>query len=662
MLASCAVLITLLLVVLPRRSPHPSGASDKKARYNALFSLNSPLFPPSAVISLTDDNSTFFLSRPAAFGPLLPDDGLSGQLWIGSGFGDDILGRGGFAAGIEGELGCSDVPGWDMSTEMVTRATDAAFSRELMSANAIEGGEAKDRTDAAGHGNTDEKAVDKPNRDGTDDHLHPTTEGLPNDKATGLNRHADIESLQESAEIAGKVVLLSRGGCGFLEKVMWAQRRGGIAVIVGDDVVGGPLVTMYAKGDTSNVSIPALFTSHTTAHLLSSLVPAGASHIVGTPGYQTSPRISAPKSGVMVPKDETRYTPGSASEDDKTVGEEQPVANRGWVPSFLSFIDFGLSESPDVHRKPLNSGHHDWIALEECLDCPSKSKKPRQKQSTTPKSGGSLPGSGEYENTAPSSSSHDRPSSRTAIKTDSWLANLLGFGSNTRMNNDRTSHARRVTRNPSKSAKKMDEPNDPVVHDGLWVTITPTNMSSSPFLDTLLVLVVSPLITLTVVYALLLIRSRIRRRRWRAPKSVVDRLPIRTYHTMSSEASSSAVPTPATSSPTTPLLQSEPQQIPSRPQSLHRVRSFTTSEVPEQSASAPRASRVTPSSSAAERRESGLAEWRRRYGGRQRECAVCLEDYVDGVSRVMSLPCGHEFHADCMYVFPTFDLTKYAQR
>jgi len=41
-------------------------------------------------------------------------------------------------------------------------------------------------------------------------------------------------------------------------------------------------------------------------------------------------------------------------------------------------------------------------------------------------------------------------------------------------------------------------------------------------------------------------------------------------------------------------------------------------------------------------------EWRRRYGGRQRECVVCLEEYVDGVSRVMSLPCGHEFHAECI--------------
>jgi hypothetical protein len=49
-----------------------------------------------------------------------------------------------------------------------------------------------------------------------------------------------------------------------------------------------------------------------------------------------------------------------------------------------------------------------------------------------------------------------------------------------------------------------------------------------------------------------------------------------------------------------------------------------------------------------EKREAGLAEWRRRYGGRQRDCAICIDEFEDGISRVMSLPCGHEFHVDCM--------------
>ncbi|KAJ8604126.1 hypothetical protein MRB53_041924 [Persea americana] len=55
--------------------------------------------------------------------------------------------------------------------------------------------------------------------DGTDDYLHhplPASDGLKtNGESAGKSKraaHADIQSIQESAEIAGKVVLLSRGG------------------------------------------------------------------------------------------------------------------------------------------------------------------------------------------------------------------------------------------------------------------------------------------------------------------------------------------------------------------------------------------------------------------------------------------------------------------
>merc|ERR1712000_228977 len=129
-----------------------------------------------------------------------------------------------------------------------------------------------------------------------------------------------------------------------------------------------------------------------------------------------------------------------------------------------------------------------------------------------------------------------------------------------------------------------DDPKDPTTpsqpdsgaHEGLWVTITPTS-SATPFFDTLLVLVISPLVTLTVVYALLLLRSRIRRRRWRAPKSVVERLPVRTYHTMSTASSttSSQVASPNASSPSSPLLISTSQNVSQR----SRPRSQTTNAV-----------------------------------------------------------------------------------
>lgn len=189
-----------------------------------------------------------------------------------------------------------------------------------------------------------------------------------------------------------------------------------------------------------------------------------------------------------------------------------------------------------------------------------------------------------------------------------------------------------------------DEPEpEPPEREGLWVTITPTNSAGS-FLDTLLVLVISPLITLTVVYALLLIRARIRRRRWRAPKSVVDRLPVRTYHTVAATpVHSPRLPSPTSSSPTTPLLQGAP--------SRSRPRSRTATGVPESSNflgvnDPPRPPMSVPRTN----HEQGprvSSEWKK-YMGRQVECVVCLEEYVDGVSRVMSLPCGHEFHVECM--------------
>lgn len=457
-----AATLLLYVILVPSQDEQLRKQSNtpKQGGFKALLSFTSPgsLFPPSAIISLTDDNSTFFLARPAAFGPTLPADGLSSALWVGSGFGDDSLGK--------GELGCGDSPDWARHEDRLTQKP-ASVTRD--------------------HSKKAEGSMDD-----------------------------DIQSLQESAEIDGKVVLLKRGQCGFLAKVLWAQRRGAVAVIVGDNVRGGALIRMYAQDDTSNVTIPSIFTSHTTAHLLSSLLPADGLHNL-------------------------------------------------------------LSETSGSRRNLLPGG---------------------EGHSQTPRDS----------------------SERTA-----WWAKWFGSSTaNASLDKIKTSSDRSVP------------------HRGLWVTLTPTNVSTSPFFDTLLVLVVSPLVTLTVVYALLLLRSRIRRRRWRAPKSLVERLPVRTYQTLSDSITSA---TPSATSPRTPLLQHSSAETSSPTHSSHSV---SDDEEPATSSTNREINRAREE----EKRETGLAEWRRRYGGRQKECVVCLDEYVDGVSQVMSLPCGHEFHADCMSVFP----------
>lgn len=719
------------------------STNSPKSGLRSIFSLDTPLtlFQPNALISLTDDNSTSFQARPAAFGPSLPAKGISGQLWVGSGFSDDVLRQGARIAGAEGELGCSDAPGWSDGT--MKAATHGGKQKAAMKAviHATKDRNSK-RAELLGKDKAanldllqDEHPTDAVHLDdGTDDYLHRPLSGSASSKSPnggndiyetqgGDSNHADIQSIQEGAEIAGKVVLLSRGGCGFLEKVKWVQRRGGIALIVGDDTKGGPLIQMYARGDTSNVTIPAIFTSWSAAHLLSRLIPQG-SYIedtldengnVALKTHQSKKPKKAGKQGkkqsrpnfTSVTGIKATATPNAKSaKKPSTTATEKPVPveveESGWFSSW-----FKSKSSPET-KSP--SGKLDWVLVDEWdenediqnnkFSKPSQSKKlgkpktmppvvqaddfvigvqdwrdpdlvdapgtklqevktAKQGEASKQKNDNSksarndaedslsrksiTPGSGEYREGLSSKNDLKIKNAEAQTGSDSQpglLSRIFG-------DDDDESEAIELYANDVSDPEGGDnDDNDEDEHEGLWVTLTPES-GASPFFDTLLVLVVSPLVTLTVVYALLILRSRIRRRRWRAPKSVVERLPVRTYQTIPPSATHSRLPSPTSSSPTTPLLQ-QPTAIRPRP------RSRTTSGLPEpgllsraNSDLLQPPSRVPSRNHEHEKVVSGASEWKK-YMGKQVECVVCLEEYIDGVSRVMSLPCGHEFHVDCM--------------
>ncbi|KAL4881009.1 hypothetical protein BJY04DRAFT_63981 [Aspergillus karnatakaensis] len=692
----CPIFITFFSVLTssPRVST-PSSLAGHATGLHALFSFNLPssLFPPSAIISLTDENSTFFLARPAAFGPLLPEKGLSGKLWVGTGFGESSPGAG-------SELGCSDIPGWeegDGPTESRARKPGsndkgAGTTQDQRHGDLLPGPSVQDNERTGTQASTN---------DGTDDHLHhPLPDSIVVDTSAGeksldsqtrKGAHADIQYLQESAEISGQVVLLSRGGCGFLEKVKWAQRRGALALIVGDDTRGGNLVTMFARGDTSNVTIPSLFTSYTTAHLLSSLIPPQEREEAVTDGSKTAAdsetevKVAAPATA-------------SPSSTQEAISESATETKSGFFGKLASSLGLGQGEdkakSLEDNRRPPSSGNINWIPMglwdephsdaegasasgrdssksqkttkasagaadgdefvigvqdwrDPDLMAPksssaavapgastsdTKQRADQSTQSTSTLKGGSItPGSGEYHAVEKSSIS-DKPSSkldsrqikstdRTPQPRAGWFSRHL-FSSKSKRHEPASGSKPRVIRDPvQKQDVKTKE------HEGLWVTLTPTSMSTSPFFDTLLVLVVSPLLTLSVVYILLLIRSRVRRRRWRAPKNLVERLPVRTYHTISTSSSSSSS---LRSSSPGPVSQTSP---------LLGVKA-TKRALSQSGKSGAVDSRKEKSSTS--------TTWRRKYTGRQVECVVCLEEYVDGQSRVMSLPCGHEFHAECI--------------
>jgi hypothetical protein len=684
--------------------------------------------------------------------------------------------QGAVATSAEGELGCSDVPGWvDSYAKSGAAASEGVKSGDSKSATIAarsqkrsneEDGPFGDRTaepEDPSRGKNDglQPSID----DGTDDYLHhplpESTVSKPTDKeaAESKGNHADIQSLQEGAEIAGKVVLLSRGGCGFLEKVKWAQRRGAIALIVGDDTKGGPLIQMYARGDTSNVTIPSIFTSRTTAHLLSSLIGSG-SFIEDSIDENGNPmlkvqHIDKPKKAGKKHNSNPTFTPTTAAvkatmtpraaskastKKASTPTEDKSAAMTTQKPGWFRSLFFGSSKgkSKSDSSRPPSSGQLDWVLVDDWKDednsgnkkastpkpnkeadagkkAPQKTKsgddfvigvqdwrdpdlvgtsgkdnenggkaqggKAGDKSDSTktkdvtpkptkagkkhtggalqeipeyipPLRGGSItPGSGEYgekessgdEKATVKDNQKDVPPS--GEKSKGLLTTIFG--------DDEEDVDFPVSGSNSKTKSKVaevpdEDDGDDDEYEGLWVTLTPTS-GASPFLDTLLVLVVSPLVTLTVVYALLLVRSRIRRRRWRAPKSVVERLPVRTYQTIATPGSQSPrLPNPTSSSVTTPLLQQSPPTN-TRP----RPRSRTTTGIPEPSDhmrvnSAPlQVPAIPPRVPEHEKNASVSSEWKK-YMGKQVECVVCLEEYVDGVSRVMSLPCGHEFHADCM--------------
>ncbi|KAK3331089.1 hypothetical protein B0H66DRAFT_88541 [Apodospora peruviana] len=733
-----ATLFLFCRSITSNRSSSPVNTlTPPKSSFRSLFSFNTPftLFPPNAAISLTDDNSTFFPARPARFGPALPADGLSGQLWVGSGFADDNLQEG----EGEGELGCSDVPGWeDGKSELILKATDQAVTSDKSASPAAKSKNAK-RDDTIKGPVVDRKAVAgahvqgeaSPVDDGTDDYLH---QGLQQSKGSysesptnSGSSHADIQSIQETAEITGKVVLLSRGGCGFLEKVKWAQRRGAVALIVGDNQKGGPLIQMFARGNVDNVTIPSVFTSRTTAHILSSLMQPG-SFIEDILDENGNPVLKVQQSGkprknkkakepdaaaVPMPKADTKPSfprMQSAQGDAKSKSDKSRSTRRSWLSRLFHWR--ASSDSVVDRSRPPSSGRLDWVLVDEWNDEKDKlirsslnkasknsgddtgaaaseqtsadgfqigvqdwrdpdlvgssqnsrsssykdsgktsdgdplsanpgasAKQAGNVDANGPKGGSITPGSGEYnpEVVADSKTSGSGKSEGSSGSPGGLMSKIFGDDDGADFS-DETPPA--ATYSPVPTTVPGGDHDGPSDHEGLWVTITPTS-SASPFFDTLLVLVISPLITLTVVYALLILRAKIRRRRWRAPKSVVERLPVRTYHTVAPSPSvASRNPSPTSSSPTTPLLQGS---------SRSRPRSRTTTGVPEstdllrvdnalQAPRSPSQEKTTPHVS---------SEWKK-YMGRQVECVVCLEEYVDGVSRVMSLPCGHEFHAECI--------------
>ncbi|OBT56775.1 hypothetical protein VE04_03730 [Pseudogymnoascus sp. 24MN13] len=659
-----------LLVLSLQSSSKPIEHTENQAKADSsgvlsTFSFNTPLslFPPNAIISLTDDNTTSFLARPAAFGPPLPTTGLSGQLWVGSGFGDDSLRHGIISTGGEGELGCSDVmpDGNNIVAQPLDNLLTSTTPHNRHRRNAVASAAADDGTDDNRYNAASDATVDR-----------RRVSGWPLKSSTNSGAsHADIQSIQESAEIAGKVVMLSRGGCGFLEKVEWAQRRGGIAVIVADDTRGGPLIQMYARGDTSNVTIPSVFTSHTTAHLLSSLIPPGtyiedATNDDGNSmlkvKHSKKPKRKEKKGSKQRKsrKASTGAVPKGYTVSSKMSTEPPALAQSrrdSWLgrliwsskptqPAKKDVLDWVVVDEWDDQKIPMTDskaerkgkvaaratpkdefvGVDDWRDLDFIKNAGTDNSKPREEAQGS---------SGKVKNKSPierlyTPANNEERKSNSDRKTENLSAEKSGLSS--KLFGDGDENDIKGTGFPTGMESEDDDrgPDNDNGHEGLWVTLTQTS-GATPFFDTLLVLVYTPFCSSD-----------------RGFDSADGALPSLWSRGSQYARIGRSLQLPATSHGNLHLQVRLRQLLCSTRSSTPRPRSRTTSTPPEPTSLSPTNSDEleTPKPRRANEHEK-KGDWKK-YMGRQIECVVCLEEYVDGVSRVMSLPCGHEFHVDCI--------------
>ncbi len=86
--------------------------------------------------------------------------------------------------------------------------------------------------------------------------------------------HDACQEITNENELSGKIVVIRRGTCEFGSKVLSAENAGAIAVIMVNNVPGGP-ITMGAGVDGGNVTIPSIMISQSDGEALIEQLQAG---------------------------------------------------------------------------------------------------------------------------------------------------------------------------------------------------------------------------------------------------------------------------------------------------------------------------------------------------------------------------------------------------
>ncbi|KAG5358253.1 Receptor-like proteiny region, transmembrane domain- and RING domain-containing protein 1 [Yarrowia sp. B02] len=131
--------------------------------------------------------------------------------------------------------------------------------------------------------------------------------------------------------------------------------------------------------------------------------------------------------------------------------------------------------------------------------------------------------------------------------------------------------------------------------------------SATPALDTILFLLISPICSLSIIYLMVSVHRYFTQLTRRAPKRAVKQLPVRVW--MGQGVHSPCVKGKVQNPNSSGVLESvEPSAADSPEPQAHSDKVWVSSD----------------------------------------ECIICLEEFTVGESRVMQLPCGHDFHEECI--------------
>lgn len=146
--------------------------------------------------------------------------------------------------------------------------------------------------------------------------------------------------------------------------------------------------------------------------------------------------------------------------------------------------------------------------------------------------------------------------------------------------------------------------------------------SATPALDTILFLLISPICSLSIIYLMVSVHRYFTQLTRRAPKRAVKQLPVRVW--MGQGVSSPSV----------------------KGRMLGSNHNNSSSGVLE--SVEPNSVAAAAAAAAQEESPEPPATHSDKVWVSSDECIICLEEFIVGESRVMQLPCGHDFHEECI--------------